>query len=141
MRKHIALTVAVLFLGLMLSSCVTSERTYQGAGAGGAIGAAAGALIDKNNRWRGALLGGALGGLLGGTVTEISSRASREAAQEGRPVTYQSDDGYQRIEAIPVAHNAQTKCTKVHEKVYQDGRVVKDQVRELCEGTKTERRY
>lgn len=139
MRKYIALTVAVLLLGSIVSSCATSERTYQGAGAGGAVGAVLGALIDKNNRWRGALIGGAAGALLGGTVTEVASRASREAAQEGRQVAYESEDGFHRVQATPVRHNPRTGCREVREQVYQDGQIVRDQVKEVCERPRTER--
>lgn len=134
MRKYVALAVATILLGSMLVSCATSERTYQGGAAGGAIGAAAGLLLDKNNRWRGALVGGAIGALLGGTVTEIASRASREAAQEGRPVTYQSEDGFHRVEATPESYDSYSRCRKVREKVYQDGKLVRDQVKEVCNG-------
>ena len=101
---------------LLVSSCATSQQTYQGAAGGGALGAAAGALIDKDNSWRGAVIGGALGATLGATLTEISTRAAREAAQADRPVIYQSNDGWQRVEASPVEYNARTKCHKVREK-------------------------
>ena len=131
----------VMLCALLLSSCVTSQRTYQGGTAGGALGAAAGALIDENNRWRGAVIGGALGAALGATVTEISTRAAREAAQTGRPVTYQSNDGWQKVEATPVAYNARTKCHKVRERIWQDGQLVKDRVKEVCKGDKTEYSY
>ncbi|MBI3456214.1 MAG: glycine zipper 2TM domain-containing protein [Candidatus Rokubacteria bacterium] len=110
---------------------VTTPRTYQGAGAGAAVGAAAGALIDKNNRWRGAVIGGALGAVLGGTLTEISTRAAREAAAENRPVAYQSADGWQRVEAYPqgIGPNG---CRQVKEQVYQNGQLVREQMREVC---------
>ncbi|MBI3326939.1 MAG: glycine zipper 2TM domain-containing protein [Nitrospinae bacterium] len=139
MRTYAALAVAVVFLSSMLAACVTTERTYQGVGAGGGIGAAAGALLDKGNRWRGALVGGALGALLGGTVTELASRASQEAAERGRPVAYQSEDGLHRIEAAPVGYHAHTPCRQVRETVYQDGQLVQDQVKEICDGRKTRR--
>jgi hypothetical protein len=141
MKKNMLFAVAVTLSALFLWSCATTERTYQGAGAGGAIGAAAGALIDRNNRWRGAVIGGVLGAALGGTVTEISSRAAREAAYTGKPVAYQSSDGWQKVEAAPVAYNTQTKCHKVREKIWQDGRLVKDEIREVCEGEKRESTY
>jgi len=130
-----------VFLSAVLASCATSERTYQGAGAGGAIGAAAGILLDKNNRWRGAVIGGTLGALLGGTVTEIASRASKEAAQKNQPVVYKSEDGTQKVEATPVGYNAQTKCHKVRERIYEGDKVVKDQTKEICESDKTEPTY
>ncbi|MBW1995944.1 MAG: glycine zipper 2TM domain-containing protein, partial [Deltaproteobacteria bacterium] len=123
------------------TGCVTTERTYQAGAVGGALGATAGALIDQDNRWRGAVIGGLLGAALGGTVTEISARAAKEAAQTGKPVAYQSTDGWQRVEATPVAYNQQTKCHKVHEKIWQDGKLVKDEIREVCEGEKTDRTY
>ncbi|GIX47239.1 MAG: lipoprotein [Candidatus Tectimicrobiota bacterium] len=140
MHKGLVWLVILSFSATLLAGCTTTQ-TYQGAAAGGALGAAAGALIDKHNRWRGAVIGGLLGAALGGTVTEISARAAREAAQTGKPVAYESTDGWQRVEATPVAYNAQTKCHKVRERVWQDGKLVKDEVREVCEGEKTERSY
>ena len=140
LQKPVALTVAAVFLSVVLAACA-SERTYQGAAAGGGIGAIAGVLLDKHNRWRGAALGGALGALLGGTITEISTRASREAAQKNQTVVYKSEDGSQRIESTPVSYDAQTKCHKVRERVYQGDQVVKDDTKEICESNKTEPRY
>ena len=73
-------TMVIFLIGLStlvwISGC-TTERAYQGAAIGGAVGAGAGALIDKDNAWRGAAIGAALGGVLGGGVTEISTRAAR----------------------------------------------------------------
>ena len=93
--------------------------------------AGAGALIDKDNRWRGAALGAALGDVLGGSVTEISSRAARESVSANQPVAYQSTDGWQRIEAVPQTQNARG-CRQVHERVYQDNELVREQIREVC---------
>jgi len=110
---------------------VTTPRTYQGAGAGAAVGAGAGALIDKDNRWRGAVIGAALGGVLGGSLTEISSRAARESVASNQPVTYQSTDGWQRVEATPRPSTG-PGCRQVVERVYQDNQLVREQVREVC---------
>lgn len=140
MRK-LTTWLMIASLSFLLASCAASPRSYEGATAGGTIGAIAGALIDKNNRWRGAVLGGALGGALGGITTEISARAAREAAMTGRPVAYRSTDGWQRVEAAPVSYNAQTNCHKVHERIWQGNDLVKDQIREVCEGEKTEPGY
>ncbi len=135
MRRVIALAISVSLLGL--SACttyqppVTSPRTYEGAAAGGVLGATAGALIDKHNRWRGAVIGGALGAVFGGTVTEVSSRAAREAAQENRRVAYQSDDGFHRVEATPVG-SGRTGCRQVQERIYQNGELVREQMKEVC---------
>jgi hypothetical protein len=111
---------------------VTTPRTYQGAGAGAAVvGPETGALIDKDNRWRGAPRGTALGGVLGGSLTEISSRAARESVAANQPVAYQSTEGWQRIEAVPQTVNARG-CRQVHERVYQDNRLVREQIRDVC---------
>jgi len=134
MRKVIALTVALSLVTLTLGACATdsmSPRTGQGAAVGGGLGAVAGALIDKNNRWRGAVLGGVIGAVAGGTLTEISARAGREAAQTGKPVQYESTDGFQRVEAEPVGTTT-SGCKQVRERIYQEGKLVREQVREVC---------
>lgn len=148
-RRRISFAVLTIFVAVsfVLSSCApidpypSSQRTYEGAAAGAALGSVAGLLIDKDNRWRGAMIGGLLGAALGGTVTEISQRASREAAQEGKPVVYQSNDGFQRVEAAPIDYNENTDCHKIRERIWQDGKLVKDEVKEVCESDKTEPVY
>jgi hypothetical protein len=141
-----ALVIASLVFSIfgassLFSSCATSPQTYQGAAIGTGLGALAGALIDTNNGWRGAVIGGLIGGVLTGTIAEISTRAARDAANEGRPVAYQSRDGFQRVEATPVGYDAQTRCHKVHERVWQDNQLVKDEVREVCESDSTQPGY
>ena len=133
------LIAVITFFSISVSSC--TKNVQQGAGVGAAVGAAAGALIDDDNRWRGAVIGGALGAALGGTLADISDRASREAAQEGRPVAYESEDGYRRVEASPQGFDEQTKCHKVRERVWEGGKLVKDEVREVCESDKVESTY
>jgi len=148
-KRRITIAALTIFIAVsfIASSCTpvdpypSSQRTYQGAAAGAAVGSVAGLLIDKDNRWRGAMIGGLLGGALGGTLTEISQRASREAAQEGKPVVYQSNDGFQRVEAAPVDYNENTDCHKIRERVWQDGKLVKDEVKEVCESDKSEPLY
>jgi len=117
---------------LLLVSCgqVSSQRTYEGAAVGAAGGAVAGALIDKNNRWRGAVIGGALGAVIGGTITEVASRASREAAMAGKPVEYRSEDGRERVYAEPVASRGNCKIVKTN--YYQNGKLVKVEEKEVC---------
>ena len=133
------LIAVITFISFSASSC--TKNVQQGAGVGAAVGAAAGALIDDDNRWRGAVIGGALGAALGGTLADISDRASREAAQEGRPVAYESEDGYRRVEASPQGFDEKTKCHKLRERVWEDGRLVKDEIREICESEKVESEY
>jgi len=141
MRKITACLLIVTLGAFFLSSCATSQRTYEGAAVGGTLGAAAGAMIDRDNPWRGAVIGGLLGAALGGTLTEISARAAREAAQTGKPVAYQRQNGWERVEAYPVEYNAQTKCHKVRERIWKDGELIEDKITEICKGEKTENRY
>lgn len=49
--------------------------TGRGAAYGGVTGAAAGALIDNGNPWRGGVIGGFLGSLFGGGIGAINSGA------------------------------------------------------------------
>jgi hypothetical protein len=95
------------------------------------VSGGAGVLIDKDNRWRGAARGGALGSVQTGNVAEISSRAAQESVAANRPVTYHSTDGWQRVEAAPRASGSQG-CPQVHERVYQDNQLVREQIREVC---------
>lgn len=144
MNKRLGSTAMILIMlavFLSLSACAVRKQTPTGVAVGGGLGALAGALIDSDNSWRGAVIGGLIGAALGGTMTEISQAAAEEAAAEGRPVAYQSNDGFQRVEATPVEYNANTKCHKVQERVWQDGRLVKDEIREVCESERTEPQY
>lgn len=136
----------ILLLGLLLViGCVslqpTTPRTYEGAVVGTVLGGVVGALLDRHNPWRGGVIGGVIGAVAGGTLTEISARASREAVQANKPVEYRTEDGRGVYRAEPQDYNAETKCHKIHERVWEDGRLIKDQMREICEGTKYERAY
>ena len=129
----LSLIFSVFGVSILLSSCATSQRTYQAGAARAGLGVPTGTLIDRENRWRGGVLGAATGGVLVGTTTEISQRAAAEAAQEGHPVIYQSNDGYQRIiEESPISYNVETKCHKVRERIWQERQLVKDEVKEVC---------
>ncbi|MEW6054087.1 MAG: glycine zipper 2TM domain-containing protein [Nitrospirota bacterium] len=138
MKKIISL---FLVLSLLSVSFGCTQYHAQGAGAGGVLGGIAGALLDRKNPWRGGVIGAAIGGVAGATLTDISMRASQEAAASNRPVEYRTEDGRGVYRADPVDYNAQTKCHKVQERVWEEGKLVKDQIREVCEGDKYERRY
>jgi hypothetical protein len=129
----------LLLLTLLAAGC--SQYHAQGAGAGAVIGGIAGALLDSKNPWRGGVIGAGLGGVAGATVTDISMKASQQAAATGQPVQYATENGRGLYRADPVDYNAQTKCHKIHERVWEDGRLVKDNIREICEAEKFERRY
>jgi hypothetical protein len=139
--KKIISLLSVVVLTVMLAACATTPRTYEGAGTGAVLGGVAGALLDRHNPWRGGIIGGVIGAVAGGTFVELSARASREAAVAGRPVEYRTEDGRGVYRADPMGYNESTRCRKIHERAWEDGRLVKDQIKEVCEGTKYERRY
>ncbi|MEW6570990.1 MAG: glycine zipper 2TM domain-containing protein [Nitrospirota bacterium] len=138
MKKIVSLMLVFILSGA-LYSC--TEYHARGAGAGAALGGLAGALLDSKNPWRGGVIGAAIGGVAGATLTDISMKASQEAAATGRPVEYRTEDGRGIYRAEPIDYNAQTRCHKVHERVWEDGKLIKDQVREVCEAEKFERTY
>jgi len=138
MKKTIT-SAAVMALLVLTLGC--TEYHARGAGTGGLVGGVAGALLDHSNPWRGGVWGAALGAIAGATLTDISMQASQEAARSNRPVEYRTTDGRGRYEAYPVDYNMRTKCHKVQERVWEDGQLIKDQIKEVCEGEKTESRY
>jgi hypothetical protein len=142
MNKVISLLSGIMVI-VMLTSCAmyqpTTPRTYEGAEVGGILGGITGALLDRHNPWRGGLIGGVLGLVAGATLTEISARAEREAVVYNRPVEYRTEDGRGIYWVEPVGYDQHTRCSKIHERVWEDRRLVKDQVREVCEETTYEK--
>ncbi len=126
LSKPISVLLAVAFL-VAVSACAPTQSNYEGATVGGAIGAAAGALIDHDNPWRGAVIGGALGAVAGGSLAEVSKRAAAEARQYNRPVTYQrqTSNGWQKVEAIPQPSYG-NRCVVV--KTYENGQLVDERM-------------
>lgn len=138
MKRLICMAVLICFAAL-LAGCTAYHA--QGAGAGGAIGGIAGALLDKKNPWRGGIIGAVLGGIAGATVTDISMRASQEAVATGKPVRYENRQTGEWVEAKPITYNAQTKCTKVQLKQFDGNKVISDEIKEKCLSTKTTHEY
>lgn len=137
--KKIVSVVLTLSLLCIVFGC--TQYHAQGAGAGALIGGVAGALLDSKNPWRGGVIGATLGGVAGATLTDISMRASQEAAASGKPVEYRTEDGRGVYRADPVDYDSYTKCHKVRERVWEDDQLIKDHVREVCESEKYERGY
>lgn len=137
MKKGIEILLILLLLPL--SAC-TRYHT-KGPAVGGATGGVTGTSLDHKNPWRGGVTGAAPGTIAGATLADIAYRGSREAVRSGRPVEYNTEDGRGRYYAEPMDYSASTNCRKVHERIWEDGRLVKDQLREVCQGTKYDRRY
>ncbi len=138
MKKIISL-IAVMALLVLTLGC--TQYHARGAGVGGAVGGAAGAMLDKDNAWRGGVIGAVLGAIAGATLTDISMQASQDAIRENRPVEYRTSDGRGVYRADPVDYNARTNCHKVQERVWEDEQLIKNEIKEICEGEKTEQRY
>jgi len=138
MKKFITLIIVIASLALV-AAC--TQYHAQGAGWGGVVGGVAGALLNHKNPWQGGVWGAALGAIAGATLADISLRASQEAAMQNKPVEYRTTDGRGVYQAYPLGVDENTKCHKVQERVWEDGRLVKDQIKEICEGEKTEHKY
>lgn len=142
--KKVALLMA--FVILVTTACAgVGQHHYEGAGAGALVGGVAGALLDRKNPWRGGVIGAGLGAVFGATIADISTRGSREAYQSGRPVEYRTEDGRGYYRAEPTGDyyykDPYTKCRKVTERVWENGKLVKETEKEICESEKVERRY
>ena len=138
--------LGILFLFVVgfgfLAGCAEDPSVYQGAGLGGAVGAAAGVAVDHHNRWRGAIIGGALGSVFGGGMAKILSNSQARAFQTGQPVGVSQGNTYVLSEPYgPPYSRGQTSCRKVRTRVWQKGALVKDEIREVCEGQKVEPTY
>jgi uncharacterized membrane protein len=137
MLKKAIFTIMVLsFISLGLTGCATypvapSKGAYQGGTVGAGVGAAAGALIDRHNRWRGGVIGAGLGAVLGGAMGEISTRAAQEAAAQQRPVAYTNETGTRRVEVDP--NRSRGNCHIVTERHYDNGQLIKEVEREVCQ--------
>lgn len=137
MKKTI---VAFCICVMLISSCAT-EYQARGSAMGAAMGGMAGALLGGRNPWRGGVIGATLGAIAGATIADISARGSQQAAREGRPVEYRTEDGRARYYAEPQSYNPRTKCRKVREKIWENGRLVKVRTKEICESERYEDRY
>jgi hypothetical protein len=146
LAKKSAVVVSLLSLTFILTGYNGCTRAhYEGATIGGAVGGIAGAIIDKRNPWRGGIIGAAIGAIAGATIADISLHGSREVVRTGRPVEYRTEDGRGIYRAEPYSEvyspDGHTTCRKVHERVWEDGQLVKDSIREVCESIRHERRY
>ena len=137
--KKVVSLLLMLTLTVFAGSCATYH--YEGAAAGAAVGGIGGAFIDKENPWRGGVIGAALGAVFGATLADLSARGAKEAAETGEPVEYMTADGRSVYRAEPREYDAKTKCRKVQERVWEDDKLVKDEIKEVCESEKREGTY
>ena len=127
-------TVFVFLLSAMVSlfliSACSTGKTYRK----GPVKNFPDSLVEMTNTWRGGAIGASLGNPIEGKkINEISAQASREAAREGKPVAYLSLDGFQRVETYPVGKGQSTQCRLVREQIFQEGKLIRDEVKEVCQ--------
>lgn len=113
---------------LLISACSTGKPFQKGP-----VQSFPDSLIEKANTWRGGAIGAALGGPLEGKIKEISFQASQEAAREGKPMAYLSLDGFQRVETYPVGKGESKNCRLVREQIFQEGKLIRDEIKEVCQ--------
>jgi len=131
--------VLILSLGVVMYGCTPYHA--QGVGTGAVVGGTAGAILDHRNPWRGGVIGGLIGAITGATIADVGYRGGREAYEYDGPVEYYTEDRRGRYYAEPRGYNERTKCKKIREKIWEDGRLIRDEEREICEGQRYEPRY
>lgn len=138
--KRIVCCLLVVAFSVVAFSCTTMEGVG-GAIIGGVVGAGAGALLDRKNPFRGAIYGGALGATAGGLLTEMSTKATREASRKRKPVGYRSKDGKQAVLAEYVGEGQETNCDKIRSRKWENGELISDNIDEVCKGKKITAEY
>lgn len=127
----------VIFLAvacMLVSAAGCAPYQVRGGAVGDAAGELTGTRLDQKNPWRGGVVGAGPGAVASATIAEISARGSREAALRDQPVEYSTEDGRGRYYAEPMAYDPSTRCRKIRERMYEDGRIVKERVKEVCAG-------
>lgn len=134
MKKY-HLIILFLSLSSLLVSCAAVPYDRYNTQTGAAIGAGVGALIGQaiGGNTEGTLMGLAAGTILGalvGNAVDQDYQAMREAAQSGKPVIYYDKDGH-AVEAIPEEID-DPKCIKVRKRIWENGKLIKETVEEIC---------
>ena len=115
--RVLKIIVLIILLCFITTGCAIYHQ--QGANIGGAIGGIAGALLDKGDPLRGALIGVAFGALSGAVIADVSAKAAIESVVEQRPVEYRTYDGKIVYRAEPIGYDEYTKCHKVRERIWE----------------------
>jgi len=134
MKKYHLVIIAIA-VSCFLASCAHYPPDRYNTQRGAAVGAGMGALIgqaiggDTGSTLIG-LAAGTIFGALVGNAADQDYQAARDAAQYGRPVIYYDKSGH-AVEAIPEETTGPT-CQKVRKRVWENGKLVKETVEEVC---------
>lgn len=104
----VAATAAVVLTGCQYPNG-EPNNTGTGALAGGAIGAASGAMLGGRNGGAGALIGGAIGAITGGLIGNSMDQEQQERLREQAPQTYVRVQQNQPLAVADVKALAQAK--------------------------------
>ncbi|MBW2604324.1 MAG: hypothetical protein JRE28_08410 [Deltaproteobacteria bacterium] len=134
MKKY-HLVILSLTLSFLLVSCAHYPPDRYNTQAGAATGAGMGALIGQaiGGNTQSTLIGLTAGTILGalvGNAADQDYQAARDAARHGKPVIYYDKSGH-AVEAIPKETN-DPDCRKVRKRIWEDGKLVKETVEEIC---------
>ncbi len=125
--KSLSILLACALIITSLGACVpgpTTQQHLESATWLGIVGAGVGALIDKGNPWRGAVIGGAIGSVAGYGLAEITQRAAEEAARRRQTVTYHNPNTNEWVQADPVAYDG--KYATVRTRTWRDRQLTDD---------------
>ncbi len=92
-----------------------------------------GNLLDQEKNWRGMVLCGPFGSPIKGKVGEIGWRAAEEAVRNKMPMVYLTTDGFQRLEVQVLEKGEKERCSLIQERIYQDGVLVREEIKRFCE--------
>jgi hypothetical protein len=134
MKKYhmVIFTPILLFI---LVSCAHYPPDRYNTQAGATIGAGTGALIGQaiGGNTESTLIGLAAGTIIGalvGNAIDQDYQAARDAALYDRPVIYYDKDGH-AVEAVP-EWTSDPNCQKVRKRIWENGKLVKETVEEIC---------
>ncbi|MBE9530912.1 MAG: glycine zipper family protein [Proteobacteria bacterium] len=143
MKKY-HLVILILTFSFLIVSCAhyppDRYNTQVGAAVGGGMGALIGQAIGGNTE--STLIGLAAGTIFGalvGNAADQEYQAARDAALYGKPVIYYDKSGH-AVEAIPEETN-DPNCRKVRKRIWEDGKLVKETVEEVCSSPNPVVRY
>ncbi len=133
--KPISLSLAALLV--LMSGCAAYNAPTKEAKQ--PVGSMTGYVLNSRNPWHGGVVGGAGGVLVAATAADVSYRGSWEAALQNRPVEYKTEDGKALYRADPGTYSEGTRCRSVRERIWVDGGLVKDKVKDVCEAERPEK--
>jgi hypothetical protein len=129
-KKTGRLMALVWFLLLLAGGCATLDEGPDVADPGVILDT--GAYTDRETQWRGMVLGGPFQAPVTGKMLEISRRAGQETISRQMPIVYLSLDGRQRLEAVWLGKGKDDPCHLVRERLFQDGQMVREEVKKVC---------